>query len=108
MQTPVQVTFRNVQPSAAVEEKIHEYIAKLEHFYNRIISCRVTVDAPHRNHHKGKLYHVQIDLSVPNGELVVNRNPSEDKTHADIYIAIRDAFDALKRQLQDYSSLKQH
>lgn len=106
MRTPLQLTFHNIQSSAAVEEKIHEYVAKLERLYDRIISCRVVVDAPHQNHHKGKLYHIQIDLTVPNAEIVVNRNSSDETSHTDIYVAIRDAFDAAKRQLQDYVDLQ--
>ncbi|MFK0735452.1 MAG: HPF/RaiA family ribosome-associated protein [Gloeotrichia echinulata GP01] len=106
MKTVLQLTFHNVPSSPAVEEKISEHVAKLERLYDRIISCRVVVDIPHRNHHKGKLYHIQIDLTVPNGEIVVNRNPSDEPSHTDIYIAIRDAFDAAKRQLQDYVDLQ--
>lgn len=106
MKTPVQLTFHNIQSSIAVEEKISEYVAKLERLSDRIISCRVVVDAPHQNHHKGKLYHIQINLVVPNGEIVVNRHPTDEPSHTDIYIAIRDAFDAAKRQLQDYVDLQ--
>lgn len=106
MQVPLQLTFHNVKASAAVEEKINENVQKLQRFYNRIINCRVTVDAPHRNQRKGNLYHVKIELSVPNGELIVNHNPSDEVSHADIYVAIHDAFDAARRQLQDYASLQ--
>jgi ribosomal subunit interface protein len=106
MSSPLQIIFHNVQQSDAVEEKIRECVAKLEQFHNRMTSCRVVVDAPHRNHHKGKLYHIQIDLTVPGGEIIVNRNPSNNDSHKDIYVAIRDAFDAAKRQLQDYVQLQ--
>ncbi|NWF59570.1 MAG: ribosome-associated translation inhibitor RaiA [Fischerella sp.] len=108
MRSPLQINFRNVQQSEAVEEKIREYAAKLEQFHNRITSCRVVVDAPHRNHQKGKLYHIQIDLTLPGTEIVVNRNPSDNESHKDIYVAIRDAFDAAKRQLQDYVEVKRN
>ncbi|MBF2063097.1 MAG: ribosome-associated translation inhibitor RaiA [Calothrix sp. C42_A2020_038] len=106
MQIPLQITFHNVQASASVEEKIKENVEKLERFYNRVINCRVTVDAPHRNQRKGNLYHVQIDLTVPNGKIIVNHSPSDEASHADIYIAIRDAFENARRQLQDYASLQ--
>ncbi|BAZ04751.1 HPF/RaiA family ribosome-associated protein [Calothrix sp. NIES-3974] len=99
MQTPLQVTFRNVQSSATVESKIREYVEKLNKLYNRITSCRVVVDLPHRNQNKGKLYHVQIDLTVPQGELVINRNPSQNQSHTNLYVALHDAFDIAKRQL---------
>ncbi|KAF3884646.1 MULTISPECIES: HPF/RaiA family ribosome-associated protein [Nostocales] len=107
MAIPLQLTFHNVQSSASVEEKIRENVQKLERFYNRVINCRVTVDAPHRNQRKGNLYHVRIDLTLPKENIIVNHNPSDETSHADIYIAIRDAFETARRQLQDYTNLHQ-
>lgn len=106
MQIPLQLTFHNVQASESVEAKIRENVQKLERFYNRVINCRVTVDSPHRNQRKGNLYHVRIDLTVPNEKIIVNHNPSDEESHTDIYIAIRDAFESARRQLQDYASLQ--
>ncbi|MGA7954166.1 MAG: HPF/RaiA family ribosome-associated protein [Gloeobacterales cyanobacterium] len=105
MQLPLQVTFRNIPSSEAVEAKIHEKVEKLEKFYDRLIGCRVALEAPHR-HHQGNLYHIRIDLTVPGGELVINRTPPEHQAHEDIYVAIRDAFKAAKRKLQDYARLQ--
>jgi cold shock CspA family protein/ribosome-associated translation inhibitor RaiA len=102
MQQPLQITFRDFPHSDAVEANIRAHAAKLELFFDRIISCRVLVEAPHAHHHHGKLYHVRIDLMVPGKELVVNRGPSEHHAHEDIYVAIRDAFAAAQRQLQNY------
>ncbi|MBD2496575.1 HPF/RaiA family ribosome-associated protein [Nostoc sp. FACHB-280] len=102
---PLQITFHNIPPSEAVEAKIRSLADKLEHFYNRITRCRVTVDAPHRHQRNGKLYQVRIDITVPTGEIVVNRDPPEHQSHEDIYVAIRDAFDAAKRKLQDHTSM---
>ena len=102
---PLQITFHNIPPSEAVEAKIRSLADKLEHFYNRITSCRVIVDAPHRHQRNGKLYQVRIDITVPTGEIVVKRDPPERQSHEDIYVAIRDAFDAAKRKLQDHISM---
>ena len=103
MKLPVQITLRYMEPSAAVEAKIRERVAKLDRYYQRIMGCRVVVEAPHRRHHQGKLYHVRVDLTVPGGELVVRREPAEHHTHEDVYVAIRDAFDAAQRRLEDYA-----
>ena len=105
MRIPLQITFRNIPPSEAVEAKIRTLAAKLDRFYNRITSCRVIVDAPHRHQRNGKLYQVRIDMTVPNGEIVIKRDPPERQSHEDIYVAIRDAFDAAKRQLQDHTKM---
>jgi ribosomal subunit interface protein len=104
MQIPLQITFRDMESSAAVETNIREKAAKLEQYYDQIMSCRVMVEAPHGHHHQGRLYQVRIDLGVPDGELVVSHeHHHRDSAHEDVYVAIRDAFDAMKRQLEDYA-----
>ena len=102
MQVPLQVSFRNMPPSPAVEADIRDKAAKLEEFYDRITSVRVVVETPHRQHRQGKLFHVRIDVRVPGRELVVRREPAENRAHEDVHVAVRDDFDAAKRQLEDY------
>lgn len=102
MQLPIQITFRNLKRSEAIEAKIRERAEKLDQYYDRIMSCRVAVEALHKHHHRGNHYHVRIDLTVPGGELVANREPDEHHAYADVYVAIRDAFDAIRRQLDEY------
>lgn len=103
MQLPVQISFRGMEPSDAVEAKIRERTARLDRFFDRIMGCRVVVESPHRRHHQGKLFHVRVDLTVPGGELAVTREPAEHHAHEDVFVAIRDAFDAAQRQLEDYA-----
>jgi ribosomal subunit interface protein len=103
MQIPLQISFREMDPSAAVEAKIRERAGKLDRYYDRIMSCRVVDEAPHRRHHQGKLYHVRVDVTVPQGELVVSREPVDHHAHEDVYVAIRDAFDATQRRLANYA-----
>ncbi len=103
MNLPLQVTFRGTPRSKAVEAHIREKADKLDVFYKKIMGCHVVVEAPHRRHHKGKHYHVRIDMTVPGGELVVNREPSKHSEYEDVYVAVRDAFDAARRQLQNYA-----
>lgn len=98
MHTPLQITIRDVDHSAVLETHIREKADKLSEFFSRITSCRVVVEMPHKHHHQGKQFNVRIDISVPGSEIVVNKDASED-----VYIALRDAFDAAKRQLEDYA-----
>ena len=98
MQTPLQITIRDVEHSEALETRIRDKAAKLEEFFDRIVSCRVVVEMPHKHHHQGKQFNVRIDIGVPGNEIVVNRDHDED-----VYVALRDAFDAAKRQIEDYS-----
>jgi len=101
MLKPLQITFRHMDPSESVASKIRERAEKLEKFYDQIMRCHVVVEAPHKHQHKGGLYWVHLDITVPDGELVVNRNPSQRSSHEDLYVAIRDTFDAARRLLED-------
>jgi len=98
MQIPLQITIRDVDHSEALETRIRDKVAKLEEFSKNIISCRVVVEVPHKHHHQGKQFNVRIDISVPGSEIVVNRDHAED-----VYVALRDTFDAAKRRLEDYA-----
>ncbi len=98
MQIPLQITIRGVEQSEALEQHIRDKAKKLDEFFNHVMSCRVVVEVPHKHHQQGKLYNVRIDIGVAGGEIVVNRDRAED-----IYVALRDAFDAAKRQLEDYA-----
>lgn len=103
MQLPLQITFRDMEPSDAVEANIRERATRLDRFYDHIMSCRVVVESPHAHHHKGRLFQVKVDVTVPDGELTVNHgHHHKDHSHEDVYVAIRDAFAALRRQLEDY------
>ncbi len=120
MLLPVQVTFRNIEDHSGLEDYVQKEAAKLERFYNRISSCRVIVERPQRAA-SSKLYHVRIDLGVPNEELVVKHAPSlhgalQDLqtqksrrearsllTHRNPKRAIHQAFQEMCRQLQDYA-----
>jgi ribosomal subunit interface protein len=100
---PLQVTFRNLPPSEALEAAIRERADRLSRFYPRIMSCRVAVEATSVRHTKGNVYRVRIDVTVPGAELVFGRDPSAPHAHEDAYVAIREAFDGIRRQLQDHA-----
>ena len=103
MKLPLQVVFRNMEASATVEAKIRERAEQLERIYPHIMSCRVVVEAHHKHHHQGNLYHARVDLKVPNAEIVASRDPGEHHAHEDVYVAVRDAFDAVLRRLEDHA-----
>ena len=121
MRLPVQISWRDMAPSKAVGTKIREEVAKLEEFYDRITSCRVMVEIPHRYQNGKYQFHIRIDLTVPGAEIVVNHEPTlhsslqrlngEERAkehelsapHKDVYVAIRDAFKTARRKLQAYA-----
>lgn len=97
MQRPLQIVFRDIHPSEAVETHIKEKAEKLEQFYSHIVGCKVTVGLAGKHQQQGKLFNVRVDIAAPGAELVVNRD-----LHEDMYVALRDAFDAARRRLEDY------
>src|SRR6516165_12083819 len=102
MRVPLTITFRNMATSPAIETEVRDKAAKLAEFSDRITSARVVIETPHRQHRHGALFHVRIDVRVPGRELVVRREPAENRAHEDVHVAVRDAFEAGKRQLEDY------
>lgn len=103
MQVPLQISFRNIGPSPAIEADIRKHAGHLERFHGRITGCRVVIDARHRTHQKGIMYNCSIGISVPGKEINVNRVGPRDKAHEDVYVAIRDAFNAAMRRLEDHT-----
>jgi ribosomal subunit interface protein len=99
---PTQITIRNISASQPLETHIRHKVEKLQHFYDRISSCRVVVEKSQKHKHQGKLFNVRIDVTVPGKELVVTHKHDEDA-----YIAIRDAFEAIERRLEEYAK-KRH
>lgn len=97
-----EIDFTDCEPSEAVRKKIEKKLERLQRFYDRIISCHVTVRIPHL-HRVVHFYHIQIRLEIPEKVFLVNREPGKNYAHTDINVAIRDAFNKLTRQLEDFT-----
>ena len=102
----VNITFKNIEPSAALEARIREKAEKLHRFLGDITHVDVAVEAPHRHQRKGELYHVRIDVRLPGSEIVATRDAGLNHAHEDPYVAVRDAFAAAQRQLQDRARIR--
>lgn len=120
MELPVQITYRELDPSDALSRLIHEEAAKLDRFFDRIVSCRVLVEREQRHLRGGSPFHVRIDVGVPGDELVIDTvrglkaNPPDeiakrrkstevDAMYKDPALAVRDAFRRARRRIQDYA-----
>lgn len=97
----LQISFRGMEPSAAVDTRIRERAERLLRFDARMTRCHVVVQAPHRHRHQGGLYDVRIQMRMPGDELTVDHDSSRNHAHEDVYVAIRDAFQAAERLLAD-------
>lgn len=104
MDVPLEISFHNTEPSEALEAKIRERVDRLHRYFDRINSCRVAVEVPHRSGaQQPQAFHVRIEARVPTKELVVSHDPGRRDDHFDPYLAVRDAFDAMDRQLEEHS-----
>jgi len=103
MRVTPEISFRNFEATNGIRDLINEEVAKLETFYDRIIGCSVMMEVPHRRHEEGNLYHVRVRMTIPGRQLVVSRDPSGRHAHADPYLAVRDAFAAMRRRLDEYA-----
>ena len=127
MQTPVQVTFRGLDHSDALDAAIRERMNWLEQFYKNIVSGKVLVEMPHRHRHNGRAFHVRVTLSVPGRPpIVVSHEPSpapiratngdderpaleaSDSGERDALSAVHRAFDAAQRQLKEFARIERH
>lgn len=101
MQVPLQIKFRHMEPSAAIEARIREKCYKLQRFAEHVTRCRITVDAPHKN--QARLYRVIIDITLPEGEIIASHHSELNHSHENVHVAMRDAFDAARHQLEAYA-----
>lgn len=102
MQTALQITVRGMDHSDALNQHIRERVEKLDRIYPKLMSCRVVAELQDRHKQQGKHFAVRVDITAPGREIVVNRQHAED-----VYVALRDAFDAAKRQLESYADIQQ-
>lgn len=99
---PLQITFRHMDPSPVLEARIRELASRLEKFSEHIMRCHVIVEPPDHHHHQGFLYAFRIIITLPDAEIAIRHAHPADHAHEDPYVALRDAFRAARRNLEDY------
>ncbi len=100
MQVPLEITYRGVEKTDAIDTLVHEKVAKLEKFYNNINSCHVAIEKIQDRPNSGSPYRVRLDITVPGHELIADSNPGDSVQYDPLDVVIRDAFDAASRQLK--------
>jgi ribosomal subunit interface protein len=105
MQVPLQIRFHNMAPSEAIETRVRERVARLQRFSDGIISCRVAVEAPHKQPHRSTVG-ITIDIGVRGREIVVKRELRHHESRDDAYQVIGVAFDAAERQLEEHARMQ--
>jgi len=106
MPIPLQVTLRGLEPSETIDQLIRDRVSRLERFYERVVSCHVVVEAPTQHKHKGGSFRVSVKLTVPGAEIAIARDPGKNHGHEDFRVALRDAFSAAVRKLEDHARVR--
>ena len=104
MDRPLEIAFHGIAASADIEAEIRRHVEKLERRFPRLIGCRVSVEAKHRQHHVGNVPEVHILLMVPGKDLAVSHEPGGRDRPAvpELIGSVRDAFQAAERQLESH------
>lgn len=102
MESQVEITFKDIDHSDTIEARIRERVAKLSAMSENIRRCKVWVRAPHRRGNKPIAYVIDLSVQMTGTSLHVDHRPGDDDAHTDIYVAIRDAFNAMERQLRKW------
>jgi ribosome-associated translation inhibitor RaiA len=103
---PVDITFRAMDTSPAVENWVRAWADRLEHSFNDIERCSVVIELPHRHRRHGKTFQVHLCITVPHRTIAITRDPGHDHGHENVYVAIADAFRAARRTLQDHARIR--
>ena len=102
MQVPLQIKFRHMERSAAIEDRVRDRCHKLQRFAEHVIRCRIIIDAPHKHQGKTGLYQASIEITLPDQETGSSFHAEQQHAHENVDVAIREVFEAARRQLEDY------
>ncbi len=102
MQVPLDISFENCEPSDAIRMEIEKHAKRLEKFHDRITSCKVAIIAPQTRHRKGELFKIDIRIAMPeHKDVIINKTHGDVREHEHVTVAIKDAFGAAQRQIED-------
>jgi cold shock CspA family protein len=114
MQMPLEIAFRNCRPSDDIKAEIEKEAKRLDKFFGRITSCRVTVIGPNSHHRHGIPFKIDLRITMPGRKEIVISNAHNDvKEHEYLTVAIKDAFSAAQRKIEEAAhelrgEVKQH
>jgi ribosome-associated translation inhibitor RaiA len=101
MMPQLEIAFRGMETSEFVERNVQEHVERLSKLSERLLSCRVLIEAPSHHHTHGAKFHVRVDLHLPGEHIIIDRDPGRDMAHSNAYVAIADAFHAAKRRIEE-------
>jgi cold shock CspA family protein/ribosome-associated translation inhibitor RaiA len=102
MQVPLEIAFQNSESSESIKAEVEREARRLEKFSSRITSCQVTIIGPTKHHRHGVPFKIDIRIAMPDHkEVIVNRTHDDVKQYEYVTVAIKDAFAAAQRQIED-------
>jgi ribosome-associated translation inhibitor RaiA len=107
MAIPVEITFHGLEATEALRVDILDHAHRLERFAPEILHCQVVIEPAEHRRHKGNRFTTRVRVTLPGAELNVGHTASGDQSHEDAYVAVRDAFRAIRRKLQDFRRERQ-
>lgn len=101
MPMKTQVVFRGMENSEAVKEIVEQRAEKIERHFPHVIRCEAVIEQAAKSQAQGNAFSVSLEIEIPGAEnIYVSRDGGKDHAHEDVYVAIRDSFDAAHRQLE--------
>src|SRR5271168_4321796 len=104
VRSPMTLTFRHTDHSGALEARARALGERLQRYGERITQCHMTLEASRGDHNSGARFVVKIDLAVPGAQIHADSLQIDGSGHKDIHLALRDAYNNAKRQLQELHS----
>ncbi|WP_157729821.1 ribosome hibernation-promoting factor, HPF/YfiA family [Bacterioplanes sanyensis] len=96
----LEISFRDIDHSDAIEQHIRDKADKLTSTYDDITGIRAVVALPHNRSNKGKLAHVSVEVGLPGETVAITHDQHDQAEHEDMYLAIRHAFDKAQRKVR--------
>jgi len=107
MQIPLEISFRDVPKTEAIENLIRDKVKKLEKICDHITGCRVAVERPHNYVKTGSQFRIRLNITVPPGhEVVISKEPGNNDMNDSLTTVIRNAFSAARKQLQKLTAIQ--
>jgi ribosome-associated translation inhibitor RaiA len=102
MQAPIEIAFQHCEPSEEMRAEIAKQAKRLEKFSHRITSCHVAIAGPQTRHRHGGLFKIDVRIAMPeHKDVIVTRTRGDAPEREHPLVAIREAFDAAVRQVED-------
>ena len=97
-----QISFVGMDAVEAARVEVRAWLLRLGALTSQMTGGHVLIEGVDE-HRKLRVYRVRMDLSMPDGAVVVvsHEHPS-NASHEDLYVAIRNGFRAARRQLEEY------